>query len=184
METSQTPYADKVVKAAGTAVVFVSLSVLCIPQAEAVTANGNIDANIVSLAVPALTPLDELNFGEIITTGAAGTVEISTAGAPTLSNVTLSGTSPHQQGVMRVTGNPGALVDINIVPGAYFVDNGFGVTMPVTSFDIGNGPNNAHTVTIGAGATIDVNIGATLAVGAGQQAGSYSGTFTLNADYQ
>lgn len=152
--------------------------------AYAVTDVGQIDAVIISSLVPALTPIEELNFGEIIASG-AGNVVISTAGAPTLDpGLTHAAGSPHQQGVMRITGTPAALVEISIVPGAYFVDNGTGVTMPVTAFDIGNGASNAHTVTIGGGAAVDVNIGATLAVGAGQQAGTYTGTFSFSADYQ
>lgn len=164
---------------------FAAVAAMFFPGAShAVTGSGQIDALIISSLTPALSPIEELNFGEIVTTG-AGNITISTGGAPTLDPaLSLTGGSPHQQGVMRITGVPGEVVDINIVPGAYFVDNGFGVTMPVTAFDIGNGANNAHSVTIGAGATFDVNIGATLAVGAGQQAGSYTGTFSLNADYQ
>lgn len=152
--------------------------------AYAVTGIGQVEATVINALVPALSPIEELNFGEIVATG-AGNVTISTAGVPTLDpGLSLTGSSPHQQGVMRVIGTPAALVEITIVPGAYFVDNGTGVTMPVTAFDIGNGAGNAHTVTIGGAATVDINIGATLAVGAGQQAGSYTGTFSLSADYQ
>lgn len=161
------------------------VAVLSIPfdnAAYAVTSNGQAAAAILNPGTPALAPIDDLNFGEIITSGGAGTVTISTAGAPTLAGVSLTGGSPHQQGVMRVLGNPAAQVDVNIVPGAYFVTNG-AVTMPVTAFDLGAGANNPALVTIGGGGTYDLNIGATLGVGAGQQAGTYTGTFTVNADY-
>jgi hypothetical protein len=66
---------------------------------------------------------------------------------------------------------------------SYPVNNG-AFTMNVNNFDLGGGPNNAHTVTVGGAGTIDVNIGATLNVGAGQQIGTYTGSYTLNADYQ
>lgn len=164
-----------------TAIVVVLCAVLT-NSADAVTSSGQAEAAIISLTTPALSPIDNLNFGEIITSGGPGTVTISTAGAPTLSGVSLTGGSPHQQGVMRILGNPSAQVDVNIVPGAYFVTNG-AVTMPVTAFDLGAGANNPALVTIGGGGTYDLNIGATLGVSAGQQAGTYTGTFTVNADY-
>ena len=165
-----------------TATLITVLSVPFANPASAVTSNGQAEAVILNPGAPALAPIDDLNFGEIITSGGAGTVTISPAGAPTLTGVSLTGGSPHQQGVMRILGNPAAQVDVNIVPGAYFVTNG-AVTMPVTSFDLGAGANNPALVTIGGGGTYDLNIGATLGVGAGQQAGTYTGTFTVNADY-
>ncbi len=180
-----TPYIlkDRVKLLSATAIMVVLGSVAS-PVALAVTDTGQAEATIMSAAVPVLTPIEELNFGEIIATG-AGNVVISTAGIPTLDlGLTHTPGSPHQQGVMRITGTPAALVEISIVGGPYVVDNGLGDTMPVAAFDIGAGAGLDHTVTIGGGATVDVNIGATLTVGAGQQAGAYTGTFSLSADYQ
>lgn len=176
------PVCHKKSRLLGATAVMVALSVPVAGPACAVTAAGQAEAEIINATAPVLTPVDDLDFGEIITTGVAGTVTISTAGAPTLSNVSLTGTSPHQQAVIRITGNPSDQVDINIVPGAYAVNNGL-FTMPVTAFDLGAGPNVDNTVTLSAGGIFDVNIGATLGVGAAQQPGNYSGTFTLNADY-
>lgn len=173
---------SKLTTTAGAAVV-VSLSVLSIAPARAVTDAGNIEATIISTTVPALAEVDDLDFGEVIIGGGAGTVEISTAGAPTLTGVSHTPSSPHHQGVMRIIGDPGRPVDINMVAPSYAVSNG-AVTMNVNDFDLGAGANNPHTVTVGGAGTIDVNIGATLNVGAGQQIGTYTGSYTLNADYQ
>ncbi|MFN3828215.1 MAG: DUF4402 domain-containing protein [Micavibrio sp.] len=151
-------------------------------SAQAVTDDGTVDATIVSASTPALNPTDELNFGEIIS-GPAGTVVVDTAGTPTPTGVSLVPSSGVQQGVIQVIGTPLAVVNINMVAPSYTVSNGV-QTMNVTGFDIGNGAGNPHAVTIGAGATVDVNIGGTLNVGAGQATGNYTGTFTLNADYQ
>lgn len=173
---------SKLTTTAGAAIV-VSLSVMTITPARAVSSSGNAEANIVSLTVPALTEIDDLDFGEVISGGGPGTVAISTAGVPTLAGVSQTPSSPHHQGIMRIIGDPGRPVDISMAAPSYPVNNG-AFTMNVNNFDLGGGPNNAHTVTVGGAGTIDVNIGATLNVGAGQQIGTYTGSYTLNADYQ
>lgn len=150
--------------------------------AHAVSSNGTAEAVIISAGTPTLNPIDDLNFGQIIT-GPAGTVVVDTAGTPTPTGVSLVPSSGVQQGVIQVIGTPLAVVDINMVAPSYTVSNGV-QTMNVTGFDIGNGAGNPHSVTIGAGSAVDVNIGGTLNVGAGQATGNYTGTFTLNADYQ
>lgn len=173
---------SKLTTTAGAAIV-VSLSVMTITPARAVSSSGNAEANIVSLTVPALTEIDDLDFGEVISGGGPGTVAISTAGVPTLAGVSQTPSSSHHQGIIEIVGDPGRPVDISMVAPSYAVSNGF-VTMNVNNFDLGGGPNNAHTVTVGGAGTIDVNVGATLNVGAGQQIGTYTGSYTLNADYQ
>lgn len=160
-----------------------SLGIVCQPQeAGAITANGTAEAVITSVGVPTLNPIDELDFGEIIT-GPAGTVVVDTAGVPTPTGVSLVPSSGVQQGVIEIIGTPAAVVDINMVMPSYVVTNGT-QNMTVSDFDIGNGAGNPHAVTIGLGSAVDVNIGGTLTVGAGQATGNYTGTFTLNADYQ
>lgn len=151
-------------------------------SAHAETESVGARALITNVGIPTLNPIDELDFGEIIT-GPAGTVVVDTAGVPTPTGVSLVPSSGVQQGVIQVIGTPLAVVDINMVAPSYTVSNGV-QTMNVTGFDIGNGAGNPHSVTIGAGSTVDVNIGGTLNVGAGQATGNYTGTFTLNADYQ
>lgn len=169
-------------KTAGMAAVAVSLSVLMYPDTVvAVTVGADVDARIVNLAVPTLNDIQELNFGAIIT-GPAGTVDVSTGGAATPTGVSLVPASGVQQGIMRIIGNPAAQVDISMTAPSYAVSNGT-ATMNVNAFDLGNGAGNAHTVTIGGTNVIDVNVGATLNVGAAQPTGSYTGTFTMNANY-
>ncbi|MCM2343246.1 MAG: DUF4402 domain-containing protein [Alphaproteobacteria bacterium] len=170
-------------RTAGMAAVAVSLSVLLYPDtAVAVTAGADVDARIVNLAVPTLNDIQELNFGAIIA-GPAGTVEVSTAGAGTPTGVNLVPSSGLQQGVMRIVGNPAAVVDISLTAPSYVVSNGT-ATMNVNAFDLGNGAGNAHAVTIGGTNAVDVNVGATLNVNAAQPTGTYTGAFTMNADYQ
>ncbi|QQG36912.1 MAG: DUF4402 domain-containing protein [Micavibrio aeruginosavorus] len=170
-------------KTAGMAAVAVSLSVFMYPEtAAAVTAIGNAEGTIVNMAVPTLNDIQELNFGAIIS-GGAGTVDVSTGGVGTPTGVNLVPSSGLQQGIMRIVGNAAALVDISMTAPSYAVSNGT-ATMNVNAFDIGNGPGNAHTVTIGGTNVVDVNVGATLNVGAAQSTGTYTGTYTMNAAYQ
>lgn len=170
-------------RTAGMAAVAVSLSVFMYPDiASAVTDAGDVEATIVNPGSPTLNDIQELNFGAIIS-GGAGTVDVSTAGAATPTGVSLVPASGLQQGIMRVIGNPAAVVDINMVAPTYTVSNGT-AAMNVNAFDIGAGPGNAHAVTIGGASEVDVNVGATLNVGAAQPTGTYTGTFTMNADYQ
>jgi len=129
----------------------------------------------VEIAAPiAVTQDTALAFGNIGPSAAAGTVIVSLAGAQSVTGgvTALGGTVA--AGAFTVTGASGATYSVTI-PGTVSL-TGPGTAMEVTLTDPGSG-----TLT---GGTDTFNVGGSLAVGANQTAGSYSGTYTVSVNYQ
>ena len=126
-----------------------------------------------------------LNFGSMSAGAAGGTVVINTAGArsTTGSVVGVTGAGLISQGVFYVNGSTGLPIDITVTSPAFTLTNG-GDTMTVNNFNLlTNAGGNSGTITLAANPTT-FPIGATLNVGPAQAAGTYTGSYTINVNYQ
>ena len=131
----------------------------------------------ITVAVPiSISAVGNLDFGTMVTTGTAGTVTVTPAGARSSVNVDLLGGVPSAAS-FDVTGGGGANYSITL-PSSATLSSG-GNTMAVDTFthDAGVPPN------LSAGGSDTFNVGATLNVGATQAAGTYSGTFDVTVSY-
>lgn len=144
------------------------------------------------LAASALTPsparpqtvkcLQDIIFGSIVPCGSANTVRIDPTGTRTASGcLTVSG--PSSRGSCLIKGKlfPITPMTVSITAPSYNIASG-GNKMVVNNFDL-NTPAAGPAITVTAFITT-VDIGATLNVGAGQAAGTYTGAATINVNYQ
>ena len=118
----------------------------------------------------------DLNFGNIASGSAAGSVVLSTAGVRTATSVTL----PSVNGTVSaagftVSGLANASYKITL-PGSTTISSGTN-SMTINSFT-----ENASNVL--AGGTETFQVGATLNLAANQAAGSYTGSFAVTVDYE
>lgn len=130
-----------------------------------------------------------LNFGNIIPSAAAGTVAINeNSGTRTATGgATLAGGLVGRASFTGLTGGWG-IVQVQI-PGTVTLTRSGGGSMNASlvlsnmpGFTFVNQPTNKITL-VGAGNVFSFAVGGTLNVGANQQAGSYTGTFTVTANY-
>lgn len=133
----------------------------------------------ITLKPLSIVKLRDLDFGAVVPSGTAGTVVINPAtDARTVTGgVTAAGGVPlAAQFYTYATGNQVLQVTRGPLP---VLSNGGGGTMNVTQLTL-NGPTLR---TIGPAGLLDLRVGGTLAVGANQAAGVYSGTFQINVNY-
>lgn len=142
-------------------------------------ANANATATIVTPIT--LTNTADLRFGEVVASGTAGTVVITSAGAKsTTGGVTALGGLPHGAAAFTVGGGANRTFSINIPTGAVTITK-IASTETMTV--------NAFTSSLGASSALDVSgaaaltVGGTLTVGASQVTGNYSGEFTVTVAY-
>jgi len=119
-----------------------------------------------------------LDFGAFApSTG--GTVTIATDGARSSSGVVPSSTDTGNNGVFTVTGQASATYAITLPS-----DGTVTITSGANSMDVDTFTSNpSGTGTLSGGGSQTLNVGATLTVGSGQAAGSYSGTFDVSVEY-
>ncbi len=141
------------------------------------TTSANATARIVTPIT--LTKTSDMNFGDVVPSGVAGTVQLSPAGA-------------------RVAGGGAALGSAAGVAAAGFTVAGqanynYSITLPASTTVNDGGPNNmtvnaftsnpTPTGNLGAGGSQALLVGATLNVGANQVTGVYTGTFNVTVTY-
>ena len=138
-------------------------------RAEAISAGAS-----AQIAVPvSISETTALNHGTVTASGSTGTVDISSAGARSVTGgVAELGGSP-SQGIFAVTGE---------------ANNAFTTTVSATSSLTGPGTAMTATLTKSAPSNLTtgsatVNVASSLAVGANQTAGAYSGTYTVTVNY-
>ena len=128
-----------------------------------------------------ITRLRDLDFGQLIATAAAGTAVIDPdlqARSTTGGVIAAGGTPQTAQFAITASANTVIQISRNALP--VLTRSGGGATMNVTLLSV-DGPTTAIATTTG---SFTINIGGELAVAANQAAGTYSGTFQINADYQ
>ena len=118
-----------------------------------------------------------LSFGNIAATSVGGTLAVSTNGTTTAININEMAGTPVSEGVFEVTGDGGASFSVTL-PSSATLSSG-GNSMTVNNFNHDGGVSPA----IAGGGSRDLSIGATLNVGANQEPGSYSGSFTITVNY-
>lgn len=130
---------------------------------------------------------EDLHFGSLDVNGTDALV-INTSGVRdpggTLTNVTLiAGAGLERQAKFTLSGSTGLAISVDVSPTSLTVSNGTGQNMVIDSFNLvtdAGGPNELITLATNP-ETFD--LGATLNVTSGQAEGTYSGSFTLNANY-
>jgi Domain of unknown function (DUF4402) len=156
----------------------VVLAMLAGTPAFAATANSN--AKAITLRPLSIINLSDLDFATNISGTTAGTVVID----PTTDARSVTG------GVVAAGGTPqaaqfytygGPLQTLQVFRGPLPILNraGGGATMNVTGLTL-NGPTTRF---LNAAGLLDLRVGGTLAVGANQMSGSYSGTFQIIVNY-
>jgi hypothetical protein len=129
----------------------------------------------------AIVATASLRFGVIVSPSTAGTLTVSTTGAVsttggvTGSNAINQGALGPRAGTFRVSGEPGRTFVVILPPAATV--SAAGQSMNISLFTVG-------ALTGSAAGTLDIAVGGTLAVGANQTPGAYSGTYQITAIYQ
>ncbi len=139
--------------------------------AQAATATASAKAKILQAIV--VTKTADLDFATIITGAAASTVIVSPTGVKTC-GVGLVCTGTATAAAFGIVGTSGAVVTI--------------VSDPTVALTSGLNSMTATLLTSAATRTLtgtdSFTVGGTLAVGAAQADGAYSGTFTVTVNYQ
>ncbi len=152
----------------------------------ATTASGTATAEVLSTLT--VTPTADLRFGQIAANG-GGTIVIPADSSQAISTTgTLVSTGTRGASAFTVTGNRGVRVQAS----------SFAVTSPLTWQGTWGGPGAAPTMALSAltsrwtnnidvldatTGTAEINVGGTLTVGANQEPGLYSGTFSFSVEY-
>ena len=170
-----------------TGAALLSLSPMAVQKAAAATASVQMQAII--LQAVALASVSSLLFGTFSVTAGVNTVQVRPDGTKADSGgVNHIGGSVFQPGVVNVKASAGYPIDLSVTAAATVDDVGAGAPMNVNAFNIQTNAGGAlEAVTLTAGqvaAGLDVPVGATLNVNAAQLAGTYTGAFTINGNYQ
>jgi hypothetical protein len=122
----------------------------------------------------------DLDFGELIVTGAGTAVIDPTAGTLAVTGpITPLGTTAHAA-TFTATGSKNSVVHIKLPTAAVTLTRvGGGGTMTVTNWTVDGSANRK----IPLNSAFNFNVGGTLNVGAGQPDGTYAGTFTITVQY-
>lgn len=129
--------------------------------------------------------LANLDFGTFSVPGAGGNIVIAPTGADTLQPGTVNqvGVSTPNEAKIELKAATGFAIAVAVTAPTITLLSGAN-TMKANAFNIGtDAAGDAVTVTLAA-ATETRQIGATLAVGATQAAGTYTANFTVSAAYQ
>jgi Domain of unknown function (DUF4402) len=132
--------------------------------------------------------VQDMNLGDIVPGTAGGNVRLLPDGTRTSTGTIVLVGSSHQPARFAGLGTPNELISITIAPAAVTL-TGPGAPMLLTLIEIGSTPTAILSGTptffrIGsAGGNYNFPVGGTLAVGANQAAGVYSGTFTITLNY-
>lgn len=149
--------------------------------AAPVSATPDSDGRALVLIPLTLTKVQDLDFGTVVTSPAAGTVTIDPAtGARTLvGGVTAVASDPGQRAIFAGAGTANQVVDLSLssVPGD--LDDGLGNLIPVSLV-----LELTQTTVDPTSKAFSVGVGGTINVGADQPDGVYNGAFTVTANYQ
>lgn len=139
---------------------------------------------ISSFAQLTVSTIQNLSFGTFASTGAGGTVVVSSTGVGSATgNVVLMSNSVEHQAIFHLTytGNKKNVTSINIPASVTLTRTGGLGTMHM----VFSTPNPNPSFQINANSSIDLSIGGTLTVGTivANPSGSYTGSFSLTFNY-
>lgn len=150
-----------------------AIGLIASSAAYAVTATGTATA-IIRAALSALET-QGMDFGILVATASPSTATLSTAGVVTTG---LDKYGVPKSGVFTITGDANSQVTVSIA-NTTLTSTGGGSPMGLTNFTT----SPTSPVTVGAGGTVGLNVGAQLAVGANQASGTYNGNYTVTLSY-
>jgi|TARA_R100001244_G_scaffold39766_8_gene35939 hypothetical protein len=156
------------------------------PAAFAQSASGETDAVVVSPL--SLVPVEDLNFGSLIPGETGGTVVISPAGIRTVSGSVVAAGGTVGNAEFQGYGSRNRFVYISTASSSYRLDRvGGGANMRMRALTL-QADNLAPVFFPGlfritSTNVITLRIGATLDVGANQQAGTYEASFPITMNY-
>lgn len=166
----------------------VSLSPMLADDASA--ASKSIKMQAIVLRAIQLTQLTSLNFGTFSVTGASTAVQAPGGGITYNAGLNAIGAPANSDAVVQIKASKGYAIDLSVAAATATIVNGTAKTMKVNAFKLDEAAGMGAfasgsnvTITLSAN-TASFEVGATLNVGAGQAAGTYTGTFTVNANYQ
>lgn len=145
-------------------------------QANSATTSANATARIVTPI--AISKTADMNFGDVVAGGSAGTVVLTSAGARSATGgATLGNGSAVAAAAFNVTGQASATYAITL-PASATVTSGAN-NMTVNTFT----SNPSGTGALSGGGSQALSVGATLNVGASQATGTYTGSFSVTVAY-
>jgi len=146
--------------------------------ANAQSASATFSANARIVTPISIAKTADMNFGDVVPSGSAGTVVLTTAGSrSTTGGVNLGNGFGVTQATFTVSGQGSSTYAITL-PGSANITSGAN-TMSVGTFT----SNPLGTGTLSAGGSDTLNLGATLSVGASQATGTYTGSFSVTVVY-
>jgi len=153
---------------------------ICLPAQ--VTIVGHITAEVVSSLTA--TETLQLSFGQFSSEAAGGQIILTPQGIRSSTGTVNVIGGMHNQGSFFVTGEPDALISIQLPSGSTTLTNSANSgTMTVTSWV--SDPSPQRNVTIPSSGAQPINVGATLIVGTIQNnpVGLYAGTYNITFNY-
>jgi len=141
------------------------------------SATANATARIITAI--SLAKNTDLNFGDIVPGGTAGTVVLTPAGVRTPAGGIVAVTNTFTPAAFTVSGQAGGLYTVTLPVAAVTLSSGAN-SMTVDTFT--SNPSGTAGVIAGGG-TQALAVGGTLHVGATQASGTYTGTFTVSVAY-
>lgn len=156
-------------------------------QAEAASGTGTMSAIILTPIV--ISNQANLHFGSLTVDAVVPGTAVITAGGvrSQTGGVGLVTGLLEQAGVLRITAATNVTMDVALQAGPFTVDDaGLGAPMTVNAFNLKtDAGGTATTAIIPTTATfVDIPVGATLNVAAAQVEGTYTGTYTVDVNYQ
>lgn len=146
-------------------------------QAQFDDAVGTADANASIVSAISIADTSDLNFGDVVASGVAGTVVMTSAGVRSATaGATLGSSTGISAAAFTVTGD---------------ADSTFAITLPTTiqilagtdEMTVDNFTSSLGAIGTLSGGTATLGVGATLQVEAAQVAGNYTGTFNVTVAY-
>ena len=162
-----------------------SLAVASPAFAQAATATEQAEARGVVLQRLTLTKIQDLDFGTVIASNAAGSVQIDadTGARTTALGVVGVPSYPGDRGYFGGAGTPGQAVTVTLSSPTVLVSTTNPTdTITVTSMTLDNG--NSANRTIASSGAFFVGVGGDFAIAADQPSGLYTANFDLTAQYQ
>jgi hypothetical protein len=159
-----------------------AIAVALLGTTPALAASAAMTSKALLLKPLTLTKLDDLDFGSIVPSGSGDLVTINAdTGARTSPTAGLVTVDPGHRARFASSGLNNTFVVLQISPPSDLTD-GAGNTLTVTRLDLDQGGNPLRTLTP-ASQVFFLGIGGQVYVRGNQPEGSYSGTFTLTANY-
>ncbi len=149
-------------------------------QDSATASGAEVTAQIV--APIAITHVIDLDFGDIVPSAVAGTVTVATTGAREHTAGVTLGNDAGSAATFDVTGENNAHYSITLPEDDVVEINDVGDGDPMDVDDFTSDPVIASGV-LDASGEQTISVGATLYVGESQDAGAYSGTFSVTVTY-